>query len=808
MHGLLQELRFALRQIRKSPGFSLAVVLTMAIGIGMSTAMFTVMDAVVLRPLAVPDMERVASVSEESTDHIARADAMGNVQDWYTQSHSFSEMAWHRPVAMNMTGAGDPEQLMATLSSANLFDLLRVKPWLGRTFAKGEDEPGADRVAVLSYSLWQKQFGEDRNAVGRKIQLDGKEYDVIGVMPQGFRYASYSDIFIPLGLTPAEKADRAGHLYSVLARLNPGVTREAALAELSAIAAHDAKEHPETNLGWGLKLRTLADSVNDDYTPMYMRLMLGVGIFVLLIICANVSNLQFARSIGRRTEIAIRSAMGAGRTRIVRQLLIESTLLCVTGALAGILVARLQLHLTLITMPPRVARFLPGWSNINLNGRALAYSLGLAVFAGIFSGLAPSLSALRLGVAEQLKAGGRTVAGDRRSHALRNIFAVAQITLAVALVAGAALMGSGMRAMLRQTDRYSPKTLLTFEVNLPHARYATAAQQKAFYDESLQALRNTPGVASADITPTFPVNNTGVWWQDVNLEHVQAVPGESRATQRLTISPSFLSAMHVSLLEGRWLNDSDGTSTTPVAVISKKFADRYFEGKDPIGRRMQLGKPSEATPWITVVGVAEDITWLWVDKTPQPTVYLSYAQFPGDKTYFAVRANGDADSIAPAVRRAFAQIDATLPLSDVQSYDVYLHETLVGLEYVVGMFVIDALVALLLAAIGIFGVMANSVSERTHEIGVRMAMGAQPKQIRILVLRRAAVLTIVGLALGIPMAGGLARMMANLIFGVSAGDLRVFVGTAGAVTLVALLATLLPAHRATSVQPMTALRNE
>ncbi len=807
MVTLLHELRFALRQIRKSPGFAATVILTMAIGIGANTAMFTVMDAVVLRPLALPDLQRVVTVTEERSDHEPQAVAMGNFTDWQRQSQSFSEMAVQNSGAVNLTGSGDPEHLQVTLASANLFHLLGVEPWIGRTFLPHEDEPGREQEAVLSYPFWQKHFSGDRSVTGRSLELDGKPYLVVGVMPQGFHYASASDLFLPLALTDAEKADRNKHSYSVLARLRPGVTKGSAEAELQSIAARLAAAHPQSNLGWTSHVQLLADSVNGDYTPMYMRLMMGVGIFVLLIICANISNLQFSRSLSRRTEIAIRSAMGASRGRILRQLLIESVLLSLVGAAAGIFVALLQLHLTLISMPPHIARYMPGWSNIALNGRALAYSLGLSIAAGVIAGIVPSLAAMRIGVAEQLKAGGRSVTGDRRSHRLRNAFAVAQITLSVTLVAGAALMTTGMRAMLRQTDRYSPQHLLKFDVDLPSARYATAAERKAFYDRALDAVRATPGVAAADLTQALPYNNTGVWWQDLGIEHLASVPGEFRNTQRVTVSPDYLGNMHIGLISGRYLNSSDGASA-PVAVVSRKLAERDFPGQQALGQKIRLGKDADATPWITIVGIVEDVTLLWIDKTPQPVVYLSYTQFPTSNISFAVRTSGDPMTIAPAIRSAVSNVDATLPLDNLQTYDAFLHEALIGLSYVVVMFAVDAAIALFLSSIGIFGVMANAVTERTHEIGVRVALGAEPSQIRLLMMRRGALLTLIGLALGIPLAMGLARTLANLVFGISSADVMVFGLTGLAVAGVSALATLLPAQRAASVQPMSALRNE
>jgi putative ABC transport system permease protein len=770
--------------------------------------MYTEMDAILFHPLAIPDLKHVVVLTEEASDKVQKPVAMANLEDWRQQSTSFSEIAAHTGNSVGLTGSGDPEHLEATLSTANLFHLLSVEPWLGRTFRPGEDTPGRDQEVVLGYAFWQRHFGGDRSVLNKTLTLDGRSYSIIGVMPQGFRYAPSTDVFLPLALTQAQTNDRDTRSYSVLARLRPGVTLGQAQAELQAIASHLALTHPKTNTGWTAHVQLLSDWITDEYTAMFMHLMMGAGLFVLLIICANVSNLQFSRSIARRSEIAIRSAMGAGRARIVRQLLTESVLLSLLGAGAGILVATLQLHISLVTMPPHLARLIPGWTNIHLNGRALAFSLVLAVAAGIIAGIAPTLSAMRVGVSEQLKAGGRSVSGNRKSHRLRNVFAVTQITLSVALVAGASLMATGMGSMLHVADRFSPQKLLVFDVNLPVARYATVQQRKDFYDHSLQAIRTLPGVTSAGLTQAFPYNGTGVAWQDLALEHVASVPGDNRTAEQLTVSPDYLASMHIPLLHGRSLSDSDQPSTTPVAVISQKLAQRYFADRDPIGQKIRMGKDADLTPWLTIVGVVDDVTLLWVDKGPQPAVYLSYTQFPPTSISYAIRSTGDALAIAPAVRRAVAGVDASLPLDNVESYATFLHEALFGLTSAVGMFAVDACIALLLSAIGIFGVMANAVGERTHEIGLRMALGAKPSQIRTMVLRRALILVAIGLGAGVPLAIALARMVASLLVGVDAGNPLIFGLTSLTVIMVALTATLLPAQRAASIEPMSALRSE
>jgi len=479
MHTLLQDLRYALRQLRQSPGFTLTVVLTLAIGIGANTAVFSSMDAVVLRPLAVPQLDRVVTVAEQQQRGSYQQVALANFEDWNRQSHSFENLAVRTTADMSLTGAGDAAHVRTALTSANFFSVLRTQALLGRLYAENECEPGHDAVAVLNYGFWQRRFGGDATVLGRKIELDKREYTIIGVLPKTVQYPSDADFYLPFAPTQAQLANRDAHDYLVTGRLRAGVKVQQAQAEMRLIAERLATAYPATNQGLSVKVEPLLDGINGDLTPLYYRLVMGATLFVLLVVCANVANLQFARGIQRRPEMAMRTALGASRWRILRQLLTENILLGLVGAVGGLLFAAVYLHLILITMPARVARYMAGWSNTSLNGRVLAFSLLLALGASLIAGLAPALQALRLNLVDQLKAGSRGNTGAGRSHRLRSIFAVAQISLAVALVIGAALISKGMAALLHRADEYHPAKILTFNVKLPHARYDTPQKQAA-----------------------------------------------------------------------------------------------------------------------------------------------------------------------------------------------------------------------------------------------------------------------------------------------------------------------------------------
>jgi len=806
--NLFQDLQYAIRQLWKSPGFTITAVLTLAIGIGANTAGFSIMDAVIFRPLAVPDLKQVVVVYEQKNHGDDKPVALANFADWQRQSRSFEELAAHNLSHMSLTGAGDASQVWAVSTSPSFFSVLRTSALLGRVFDKSETQPGSNSVAVLGYAFWKSHFGNDPGVVGRTIELDQHTYTIIGVMPKSMQYPSRADLYVPMAQTEAQLANRASHDYMVIGRLRKGVTPGQAQADLNTIAEHEARAYPETNFGWRVKVATLLSDINGEYTPLYFNLMQGATLFVLLVVCANIANLQFARGIARRPEIAMRTALGAGRARLLRQLLTENILLGLVGGVGGVLFAFADMRINQIAMPDRVARFMAGWSNISLNGRTLAFSLLLAVLAGIVSGFAPALSALRVNLVDQLKCGSRAVVGSGRSHKLRNILAVTQIALAVALVIGATLMSKGMLGMMHQTDPYNPTHTLTFNVHPPAIRYDTPQKLASWYDQSLARLRALPGVEHAEVTGALPHSDDG-WVDDAQIENRPLAPGQSRTALRLPVSSGYFGAFHIGLVSGRMFSSSDDLRAQPVAVISRSFASRSFPGEEPLGKHIRMGAAGAGqTPWLTIVGVVDETTYsLWLKERPA-AVYMSVAQLPPDGITYAVTTGGDPLAIAPAARKALAALDPALPLNLVETYATYTHEELTGMFYIAALLGFDAFIALLLAAVGIFGVMANLVGERTREIGVRLAMGAQRKDVLRMILGRAGWLTGIGVCTGLALAFALAHGVSNLLYAVSPNDPIVFSAITGAITAIALLASWLPARRAARIDPMEALRDQ
>ncbi len=805
---MLRDVKYAVRQLRKSPGFTATVVLTLAIGIGANVAMFSFMDAIVLRPLAVPDLNRVMTVDEEQGRGNYKLVSLGNYEDWKQQNRSFEDLAVYRMYEMSLTGSGDAARVVGAATSVNLFSVLRAQPLMGHGFDPSQMQPGNDNVALLNYGFWQQHFGGSAGILGQKIELDGRSYTVTGVMPKGVQYPSTADVFVPLAPTAAQRNDRRDHSYNVVGRLRPGVTVKRAQAEMAGIAEQLAKAWPATNQGWTVHVEALLEGINGPFTNLYMRMITGATLLVLLVVCANIANLQFARGIAQRPEIAMRTALGAGRGRLLRQLLMENILLGLAGAAGGLLVAQMDLHFNLAKMPERVARYMAGWSHISINSHVLAYSLLLALAGGLAAGLLPALGAVRVNLTDQLKAGSRTASGSRSTHRLRNIFAAAQIALAVALVTGAALMTKGTQAIVHGGDRYDPKQVLTFAVHLPAERYGSAEKLAAWYDDSLGKLRALPGVKHAEIANTLPWGDYG-WMDDMRIENRVVVPGKFQSAIHLMASPGYFEALHIPIAAGRGFNSGDGRTTAPVAVVSQAFVKRYFPNENPLGHRIRMGAASgRDDPWVTIVGVSGDLAFEWGDQTADPAVALDAEQMPPTGTRFVVVTSGNPLALAGAARKAVASVDPAVPLDAMQTYEQLMGDSFCGLFYSSSMLSVDAGIALLLAAIGIFGVMANLVAERMREIGLRLAVGAQRADVLRMILRKAAGLAGVGLGIGLVLAAGLARLVANLLVGVRPNDPVVFGGISAAIAAVALLASWMPARHAAGVDPMEALRDE
>ena len=807
MNTLLQDIRYALRMLVKSPAFTAIAVLTLALGIGANTAIFSMADAFLVHPISLPDANRLMMLSLYQKAPISA----GDYADLKAQSRSFEQMAAYRQDDMNLTGGNAPERVFGSRVTPNLFSTLRVEPAVGRVFAANESDPGRSPAVILSYGLWQQRFAGDSQIIGKSLEVDGRQSAIIGVMPRDFDFPVPSDLWTPLALTSAESADRTHQNLHVIARLKSGASPAQAQAEMDILSRRLAQAYPATDKDTTIRAMPVIEFIEGSITRRFtFMFLIAVGI-VLLVACSNLANLQLARATGRQKEIAVRTALGAGRWRIVRLLLIENIALAILGGAASAGLAAWALNLMDSNMPADIARLIPGWYEIRVDARALIFTLAIAILSGVLAGIIPALAASRVALNESLKESGSAIAGGSLSrHRLRSAFVVAQVVVALVTVVSAMLMVKAFSKLTQTQESYTPERVLVWAVNLSASRYPADAERVAFYRQALDKLKSLPGVLQAETFYTIPLSNNGTEWRDVQVEGLAAEVSPRRKLGAVlqTISSGYFSMLHIPVTQGRAFTEADNAESQPVAIVSENLANSYWPGKSAIGRHIKLGKLDSKAPWLTIVGVAANVLYDWTDQVPEPTIYVSYAQLPLAATVLAIRTNADAAAFGQSARAAIASIDPQVPAFNVMPLSSAIHESIVGLAYTADMMAALGVIALLIALVGVYGVMSYSVAERTHEFGVRMALGAKPRDVLWLVSKRGAWLAGAGILIGVPLAVLTARSLASLIYGTTAMDLNVFAGIAGLIALVIAAACYIPARRAMKVDPMVALRYE
>ena len=808
-----QDIRYGVRMLVKHRLTTFVCVAALALGIGANAAMFSLAEAFLLRPVPFDNADRfVALVDARPGQNIdTNSVAPATYFEWKDQARSFEQMAAYQWNALNLTGEGQPEKVQGFEVTANFFDMLGVQPRMGRTFLPEEEQRGKDQEIILSYGLWQRRYASDPNILGKTIKVYGKTFTIIGVMAKGFDYPKPAEAWVPLSFDVKERAVRDQRQLWVLARLKPGVTFTQAAAEMHTITSRQAEAFPDLYKGWNLRAMPLSIFAVGDLTRQFTFLLLGAVGFVLLIACADVANVQFARVTGRHKELAVRTAMGASRGRIIRQLLIESVLLSLAGAALGLVIAEWWVYLIVNHMPSEVARFIAGWNTISLDAGAFLFTLAVAVVSGIISGIAPSWFHSQTNISETLKESGRGASSGRARHRLRSVLVIAEIALALILLVGAGLLVKGFHALLSVHENYHPESVLTLTLSLPDDQYARKPLRVAFHEQVLQRLAGIPHVESAALATSVPYANGG--GADMELFAIEGrAPrerGEINSSIVATVSPNYLRLLNIGLRAGRELSDSDADGTLPVADISGVLAERYFPGENPIGKKIKIGKADGDSPWMTIVGIVDDVHYSWINKEPLPTIYRSFRQEPPMYTSLVLRTQGaDPVGIIPAVRSQVAAVDPNLPLFDVKPFDKLITDSVIGMAYVAAMMAILGIIALVLASVGIYGVMSYSVGERTHEIGVRMAMGATSKDVQRLILGNGLFLTVMGMGIGLPLALGIAYALSSILFGVKVADPFAFIGLPLVLAAVATLACYLPARRAVRLDPLAALRYE
>jgi len=812
MNSITQDIRFGIRMLLKNRLASLVCIVALALGIGANTVMFSMAEAFLLHPVPFENADRIVALADSrphqgiDTNSVAPATYF----DWKKQARSFEQLAAYAWQEINLTGDREPQKVQAFGVTANLFATIGVTPETGRVFLEEEEEPGKDQEIILSYGLWTERYGSDPQIVGRKVKVDGKPFEVVGVMAKGFDFPLPAEAWVPLAVDPKDRIDRSSRWFWVLGRLKPGVSFEEAAAEMRSISQRQADAYPDTNKGWQLRPMPLREFVTSTLTRQYTLLLLAAVGFVLLIACADVANVQFARVSARSNEFAVRTALGGSSWRVVRLLLTESVLLSLAGAAVSLLLAQWGLRVALAHMPPDIAKFVAGWRTIHLDGGAFLFTLIIAVLSGILSGMAPAFFSSQTNLSETLKDGGRNSSGGRARHRLRSALVVIEVSLALVLLVGAGLLVKGFKGLLSVTESYNPAALLTMNLTLPEARYAKPEARRAFHEEILGRLGSVPGVQSVAVVSHVPYANGGDLGTDIfSIEgHTPSERGDLTDAIIQDTATSYFSLLRIALVDGRLLTDRDGAEAPRVAVVSQSLARRYFPGQNPLGKRIRVGTANGEAPWLTIVGIVKDVHYSWIVKEDVPTIYRPFRQAPPYYTTIVLRTTETPLQYVPAVRREIAAIDPELPLYNIKPQDQVIEESIVGIAYVAVMMATLGIIALALASVGVFGVMSYAVTERAHEIGVRMSLGAKSNDIVHMVLSRGMLLTGIGLAIGLPIAFLLARALSSLLFGVDAADLDSFVGLPLVLAAVAAVACYLPARRASRLDPLKALRYE
>ncbi len=808
MEALLQDIRYGFRTLIKNPGFAAVAVLTLALGIGANTAIFSVINAVLLRPLPYGDPDRLAIVWEEASfaGFPRNTPAPANYADWKSQNNVFDDMAAIAMREFNLTGDGEPERVSAHLVTANLFPLLGVKPALGRNFFAEEDSPEANKTAIISHRLWQSRYGGERDIVGRAVLLNGEKHTVVGVMPARFQFLNdVVDIWAPMAFTQQQLATRGGHYLIVVARLKEGASFDQAQADIQTITERIARDYPDEAARLGALVLPLREQLAGEVERPLIMLLVAVG-FVLLIACANIANLLLSRAANRRKEIAIRSSLGATRLRVVRQLLTESVLLAAAGSLAGLLLAYWSFAFLRQMIPDSMNLS----ASLTFDAQILGFTLLLTLITAVIFGLAPAIQASRVDLNEALKQGGRAASSSSGSR-LRNALIVAEVGLALVLLVGAGLL---IQTFFNLKDQYSglqAEQVLTLRTALPRSKYDNHQKRVAFYKDVLERVSTVPGVVTAGYTSSVPLE----WKGGTSGFVIEGRPPDDGLiydANHRQVTRDYLKAIGIPVLRGRYFDETDNARSQPVAIINETMARQYWPDEDALGKRFKIGDADTERPWLVIVGIAGDIRQMGLDAPVKAEMYLSHEQ-TDYQTFYAprdlcVRTSGDPLSVTGAVRQIIREVDPDQPVSNIRTMDEILGGE--SKQRRVGMTLLAAFaaLALALASIGIYGILSYFVVQHTPDIGVRLALGAQPGDIQRMIMKKGMGLALLGTVAGLAFSLGLTRLIASQLFGVGAIDGLTFVSVPVVLLVVALLACYIPARRASRVDPIVALKYE
>jgi len=820
LHALIQDIRFGLRSFAKNPAFTLIAIATLALGIGANTVVFSFVNGILLRPLGYLDPDRLVFLFAANPRLIAANPTEGwdrsNISandffDWREQSSSFVDMGICRYTSSNLTGGDRPERVIAARASAGLLPALGFDAKIGRRFGEEEDRPGRERVALLSDAFWKSRFGGDPGVVGRTIMLDGQPFAVLGVLPAEMADAwgrfdtiwDRFDIWTPFAFDP-DDYHRGNRSFKAIGRLKPDVSFAQAQTEMESIAAQLAKTYPESNEGYTVNVMPMIDGIIVDEAKTALRAMTAAVLFVLLIACVNVANLMLARGATRSKEFAVRGALGANRARLVRQLITESLLLSLAGGALGVLLALWGVETVVAVLPDTM----PRKHEIRVDQDVLLFTLALSFASAMLFGLVPSLKGAGVNLNAMLKEGVRSGSdgGARRSR--RDILVAAQVAMALALVVTAGLMIKSFLRLQAADPGFDSRQLLTMRTKLSGDEYLSGRKRVAFFEQAINEIRATPGVTSAAAVSTLPCDGMDTWEYATIEDNTDQHPDKGIFLGHIAVTPGFFETMRIPIVSGRDFNVLENGDGQNVTIVNATLAQRFWPGENAIGKRLKYGSRSSDAPWMTVVGVVGDVKQRGLTRETRMETYLPYAQVPHWRMSFVVRATGDPLASTSAVQTAVWRVDPDRALYQVRSMEEIMFDQVGGLGVLAGVLTAFAAIALGLACVGLYGVMSYTVSQRTHEIGIRVALGAKSGDVLRLVIARSIVLTLCGSGAGIILALLLGRALESLMYGVSPTDPSAFIGMAAVLIVVALLATYIPARRATKVDPIVALRYE